>query len=330
MIPGTDSNFALGFDELSRLREQASKTPQAAVKGVAQQFEAQFLQMILKSMRDATPQDGLFDSDATRSYVGMLDQQLAHDLAKSGVGLAPIIARQLERAASAAGARDSTTSAAGAGHDAAAEPGGATSPGGGGASTVPAVATDAPPAASLPGAKPTTAHGPAHPPAAKAAPSGGAGKPSARVARFVEQMAPHAEQAAAATGIPARFMIAQAALESGWGRHEPRRANGAQSFNLFGIKAGADWKGPVAIATTTEYVGGVARKVVQSFRAYGSYAEAFADYGRLLSDNPRYAAVAHSGGDTLAFARGLQRAGYATDPEYANKLGKILGRTLTA
>ena len=118
-------------------------------------------------------------------------------------------------------------------------------------------------------------------------------------------------------------MVAQAALESGWGKNEIRRADGSPSFNVFGIKAGRSWSGPVAETVTTEYVNGVAQKSVEKFRAYSSYAEGFRDYANLLLNNPRYAAVLEQR-DAASFARGLQQAGYATDPMYADKLMRIL------
>jgi flagellar protein FlgJ len=139
---------------------------------------------------------------------------------------------------------------------------------------------------------------------------------------------PHAETASRRTGIPAAFLVAQAALETGWGRSEARLADGRPSHNLFGIKAGANWQGPVAEAATTEYVNGVAETRVERFRAYGSYAEAFQDYAGLLAGSPRYAAVLGAT-EAASFARGLQRAGYATDPAYGAKLERIInGQTL--
>jgi flagellar protein FlgJ len=112
-------------------------------------------------------------------------------------------------------------------------------------------------------------------------------------------------------------------LESGWGKAEPRFADGRPSYNLFGIKAGSAWNGAVVLARTTEYVNGMARSRLESFRAYPSYAAAFRDYAALLSGNPRYADVLGSA-DAAGFARGLQRAGYATDPHYAGKLQRII------
>jgi flagellar protein FlgJ len=140
----------------------------------------------------------------------------------------------------------------------------------------------------------------------------------------------HTEAAAAAekaTGIPAKFMIAQAAHETGWGRKEIKNADGTTSFNLFGIKAGPSWKGATTDITTTEYIGGKAHKVTQTFRAYASYAESFADYASTMKNSPRYASVVAAGNDASGFAKGLQKAGYATDPSYATKLAKMIHMT---
>lgn len=150
------------------------------------------------------------------------------------------------------------------------------------------------------------------------------------VMEFQTKLMPYAQQASQATGIPAVFMLGQAALESGWGKRELRGADGTPSYNLFGVKAGSNWKGPVVESVTTEYVGGVARKSVEKFRAYASYGEAFGDYANLLRSNPRYAEVvaqALQGLGAERFAQGLQKAGYATDPNYADKLGQIIRTT---
>ncbi len=141
---------------------------------------------------------------------------------------------------------------------------------------------------------------------------------------FVSRVWPHALEASRATGIPAHFIVAQAALESGWGRGEIRLADGRTSFNLFNVKAGQGWSGETVDVTTTEYVNGAAQKQVERFRAYRSYAEAFADYANLLKSNPRYANVIGQQ-DGVGFARALQQAGYATDPMYAEKLARIIG-----
>jgi flagellar protein FlgJ len=152
--------------------------------------------------------------------------------------------------------------------------------------------------------------------------------PQTGAAGFVQQHDAAAKQAEAATGIPATFMVSQAALETGWGRKEIKHADGTPSFNLFGIKAGANWKGPVAEVKTTEYINGQPQRVTAKFRAYGSYAESFADYARLMKDNPRYAGVVAKADNAAGFAQNLQKAGYATDPLYADKLTKVINTTL--
>jgi flagellar protein FlgJ len=151
--------------------------------------------------------------------------------------------------------------------------------------------------------------------------------PEKSAAGFVQQHSQAAEKAATETGIPAQFMLAQAALETGWGKREIIGTDGSNSHNLFGIKAGNSWTGPTVDVATTEYIGGQPRKVVQKFRAYANEADSFADYARLMKDSPRYARVVAAGNDARGFAQGLQKAGYATDPAYAEKLAKVITTT---
>jgi flagellar protein FlgJ len=152
--------------------------------------------------------------------------------------------------------------------------------------------------------------------------------PEKSAAGFVAQQSAAADAASAATGIPAAFMLAQAALETGWGKHEIIGRDGTNSHNLFGIKAGASWSGPTVDVMTTEYIGGRPQKRVQTFRAYANETESFKDYAKLMTDSPRYAAVVAAGADAKGFAQGLQKAGYATDPAYAEKLGKVINTAL--
>lgn len=149
------------------------------------------------------------------------------------------------------------------------------------------------------------------------------------VQSFIQQHDAAARAASAATGIPASFMVAQAAHESGWGRREITGADGTKSHNVFGIKATPGWTGKTVEVQTTEVINGQAHKVTAKFRAYGSYDEAFKDYAKLLSGNERYAKVVAQAqnGNAAGFARGLQRAGYATDPAYAEKLAKTIQTT---
>lgn len=146
--------------------------------------------------------------------------------------------------------------------------------------------------------------------------------------QFLQMHQDSARAAENETGIPASFMVAQAAHESGWGKHEIRNRDGSSSHNLFGIKAGASWTGKTTSVTTTEVVNGEARKVVAKFRAYDSYDASFKDYAKLMKDNPRYAKVVTAGTSAQDFAKGLQRAGYATDPAYADKLTRVINTTL--
>jgi peptidoglycan hydrolase FlgJ len=149
-----------------------------------------------------------------------------------------------------------------------------------------------------------------------------------RQAGFVDQHEQAAETVARESGIPASYMIGQAGHETGWGRSEIRHADGSPSFNLFGIKATGGWKGKVAEITTTEYVDGEPRKTVAKFRAYDSYADSFRDYARLVSQNPRYDQAMDQIGSVQGYAAGLQKGGYATDPQYAAKLSRAINTTL--
>jgi flagellar protein FlgJ len=270
-LSGTDvGGLAIDGQNLDRLKLQSKQAPDQALKTVAKQFETVFLNMMLKSMREATPQEGVFDSEQTKMFTGMLDQQLAQSMADRGVGLADVMVRQLTR-------NQQTLEAA------------------------TATAAPASPVAAIPSAYRGDV-----------------------LQSFVDKMRPHAEQASRSTGIPAHLIVGQAALESGWGKREIKNADGSNSFNLFGIKANKGWDGKIAEVTTTEYHNGIASKQVERFRAYGSYTEAFQDYAKFLSDDPRYAGVLEQS-DAKAFAQALQKAGYATDPRYADKLAGVIG-----
>ncbi|MBA3034082.1 MAG: flagellar assembly peptidoglycan hydrolase FlgJ [Gammaproteobacteria bacterium] len=290
---------------LTALKGDLRKGDAQALKATAQQFEAVFLQMILKSMRAATPQDGIFDSEQTRFYQEMLDSQLSQVMAaKGGMGLAAVIERQLSRPdAVIAPDNEKGMPLLSPGRFMPLEPA---------QRAFPLPADKAPPLLPIE----SSPVRPALPPISAA----GDGQAQA----FVNGVWPHAAAASQQTGIPPHFLVAHAALESGWGRSEPRFADGRPSHNLFGIKAGNNWQGAVVTAPTTEYVNGVAEQRAERFRAYGSYAEAFQDYAQLLAKAPRYAEVVASR-DASSFARGLQRAGYATDPLYASKLERIIG-----
>ncbi len=278
------ATLALDTQSVEALRQSAKQNSPAGLKAVAKQFEALFMNMMLKSMREASPQDGIFDNEQSRMYTSMLDQQLSQNLAARGVGLADILIRQLSSSVTAP------------------------APGKHAGQAIPALAPSGPGATT---GKLDTSQ-PAH------------------VQAFQARLGAHAEEASRATGIPAKFMLGQAALESGWGRHELVAADGTPSHNLFGIKAGGGWHGKVVEHITTEYVHGMAQKKVQKFRAYDNYADAFRDYAHLLRSNPRYQQVLANAQDVTGFAQGLQRAGYATDPHYADKLTRIITQSLSA
>ncbi len=300
------NRFVLDMKSTYDLRRKLQQDPKAGLKDAARQFEGMFLQMVMKSMRDATPSDGPMNSDATRFYTSILDQQLATQLGANGkLGFARLIEAQLGR----------TLAPGGEGNV-------ANNPALTGARTFsgnPAI-----PAGSVQGAERFAA---AAADTSSALPV--AAGPVSQAARdFAARVWPHAAEASRATGVPAHFLVAHAALESGWGKSEIRRADGTTSYNLFGVKAGRNWQGDVVEATTTEYVDGVAQQSKEKFRAYGSYAEAFRDYARLIAGNPRFSGVLGQQ-DGTAFARSLQQAGYATDPMYADKLSRIInGGTL--
>jgi flagellar rod assembly protein/muramidase FlgJ len=152
--------------------------------------------------------------------------------------------------------------------------------------------------------------------------------PSQAQINFVKQHQDAASQIEKTSGIPAAFMLGQAGHETGWGKSEIKGKGGTPSYNLFGIKATSQWKGPVAEVTTTEYINGAPEKRIARFRAYGSYQEAFADYAKLIGNSPRYAKARQQTDSAYAYASGLQKAGYATDPQYALKLSNAINSTL--
>jgi flagellar protein FlgJ len=303
----TLANLGLSTDAraLGALQNQANTDPHAAIRQAAKQLESLFMQELMKSMRDTTLSDGWLDNQASNMGNDMLDQQYATQMSGMPGGLADLIARQLEhQLGTAQGSAPSSPQGAGAGASAQSTP-------------------YAPSASTLQAPAPVTA-----PPAVSAAAGAASGSATDTKADFVRRHLAAALAAQADTGIPAANLLGQAAHESGWGRHEIRNADGTPSHNLFGIKAGPGWHGPVARVTTTEYVGGQPRKVVATFRSYASYDEAFRDHARLLKDSPRYHQVVAQGDTAAGFANGLQRAGYATDPAYAQKLTRIINTTV--
>ncbi len=227
------ASAAWDAQSLNELKAKAGQDPAANIRPVARQVEGMFVQMMLKSMREALPKDGLFSSDQTRLYTSMYDQQIAQT------------------------------------------------------------------------------------PDSSDAPLSGDSKD------FLARLSLPARLASEQSGVPHHLILAQAALESGWGQRQILRENGEPSYNVFGVKATASWKGPVTEITTTEYENGEAKKVKAKFRVYSSYLEALSDYVALLTRNPRYAAVT-TAATAEQGAVALQNAGYATDPNYARKLTSMI------
>jgi flagellar protein FlgJ len=281
--PENSTSLAIDANGLSGLRLAAKQNTPEAAHGAAKQFEALFLNMMMKSMRDATPQDGPMDSDQSKMFTTMLDQQMTQKMADKGIGLADALVRQLTK-------YEAGTSLAN-----------------------PSDKSSVTPASNVQHARKNSATSKTQ---------------SSHVKAFQDLLGPHAQEASKATGVPAKFMLGQAALESGWGKREIKTADGSCSYNVFGMKATAGWKGKVVEAPTTEYVNGVPRTMLQKFRVYDSYSAAFHDYAKTLCSNPRYGGVIANSRDATSFAQGLQKAGYATDPHYAAKLSNIINKSL--
>ena len=287
-------SLAADGNSLNALKFQAGKDQKGALKEAAKQFESLFMREIIKSMRQATSKSGFADGgEGENLATDLLDQQLATKMTGLPGGLSAAIERQLARQIDPTSTAAPTTPSASASSAARA------------ASAYQRQALQALDASQLP-AKTTQSQ-----------------------ANFVAKHTDAANTVAAEVGIPASFMLGQAGHETGWGRSEIKNSNGTPSFNLFGIKAGGSWKGKVAEVTTTEYVNGEPRKMTAKFRAYDSYEDAFRDYAKLIGGNNRYAKAMQSTGSVQAFSTEMQRAGYATDPQYAQKLGRAINTTLS-
>ncbi|HEY7930454.1 MAG TPA: flagellar assembly peptidoglycan hydrolase FlgJ [Steroidobacteraceae bacterium] len=306
-------DFYADFGALSSLGKQAKQNDPQAIREAARQFESLFTDMMLKSMRAAKLGDGMGDSQEGDFYQDMYDQQLAVQMSQGkGLGLADMLVQQLTRR----GALGSATAAGQAAGSSTASTG------------TPAAGVIDTTAARGVGAAHEAAHAPNHGatgagaggPAAGKGPKAAGGTSLTQRLGFVQKLAPYAQRAAAALGVSADTLIAQAALETGWGRHIVSGAAHSSSNNLFGVKAGSSWQGTTASATTTEYSGGTARRVAQAFRTYGSVQQGVNDYVSLLQRRAAYAGAIGSGTDARAFAGALQRGGYASDPRYVEKL----------
>jgi peptidoglycan hydrolase FlgJ len=261
-----DTSAATTYTDLNGL-EALKKDPTSpqAISAVAEQVEALFLQMMLKSMRDAGAAANP-DSNEMGMYQDMFDKQVALTISQhQDLGIGRLLKRQLSDKTAPAAPKSASSAAA------------------------------------------TAAHALAQTPA-----------------EFVHRVMPTIRRAAAALGVNPLGMLAQAALETGWGQRLPRTADGSSSLNLFGIKAGEEWTGARATADTVEFSNGVATPRRTAFRAYGSIEESVGDFARLLKNSPRYRDAVAAGGDAQAYIHGMGKSGYASDPDYANKLNQIL------
>jgi peptidoglycan hydrolase FlgJ len=274
-----DTSAATTYTDINGLAalKKDPSSPQA-INAVAQQVEALFLQMMLKSMRDAGSSNNP-DSNEMGMYQDMFDKQVALTISQhQDLGIGAMLKRQLS------GGKPATPAGAAA-------PKSAQPPAAAGAQT--SAAASAPAAAQSPG-------------------------------EFVNQVMPTIRRAASALGLNPLGLLAQAALETGWGQRMPRTADGSPSFNMFGIKAGESWTGARATADTMEFSNGVATPRRTAFRAYGSIEDSVNDFANLLRNSPRYRDAVAAGNDTQAYVEGIGKSGYATDPEYASKLSQIL------
>ncbi len=322
MINSADLSGKVAFDAngLNNLKQAAKENSPEAIKGVAKQFEAIFMNMMLKSMREASPQDNPFDNEQSRTFTSMLDQQLSSNLASKGLGLADVLARQLSKSGYAA-----TNTMQQAVTDESVISGSHLQ---GGSALIrnplsPINAKTLEPK-SLENKTLQSNHLPSENSLISNKPL------SSSASEFQTRMAQHAEAASRATGVPAHLMLGQAALESGWGKREIKAADGTPSNNLFGIKATGNWDGKVVEAMTTEYINGVKQKRIEKFRAYDSYADSFKDFANLMRSNPRYEKVMANLQDVNGYAQAMQKAGYATDPQYASKLASVIQKVLAS
>ena len=286
---------------LTQLKKGAREKSPDAIKQVAKQFESLFVQMMLKSMRDTLPENELFGSNAEKMYQDMYDKQLSTQISNSrGIGLANVIERQLggtpDDNLNIKNIQDYTASAEQKNRQS--------------SQTVTLQR--------LTQQSPLKFAGSA---------SSSENQPSAwqTAEAFVEDIWPHALRAAEELGVDADVLLAQSALETGWGKYLPLNADGSNSFNLFGIKADERWSGDKVEIVTREYRHGVMQQETAAFRSYDSVSDAVTDYVDFIRGNERYQKALERGYDADAYAKELQKAGYATDPDYARKINRIRG-----
>lgn len=297
-----NASIYTSMEGLTALKARASKDAKGSLDEVAKQFESLFVQQMLKSMRQAGLGEGLMDNDQSLFYRDMYDQQLAIHLSESGgMGLADVIKRQL-------------------GDTGQAESGNAVMP-------VKSIEDYRRLAMALrlyqPGV-PDDSVGAADPLQANSTEMNQPDPKHWSSDEFVAQLWPWATEAAGLLGLKPQALVAQAALETGWGKHLIRSADGSAANNLFAIKADQRWDGDRVSVNALEYDQGTAVKRRTAFRSYESLRDSFHDYVDFLQSNPRYDKALESTTDSAAYFTELQRAGYATDPEYANKINAVM------
>lgn len=325
------------FQGLNTLKAEAREGTPEALAVAAKQFEAYLVQQLLRASREANPEGGVIGDQSGGLYEDLLDKQVALNVtAGRGLGVAELLVRQL------AGAAGAQTTAPVQPAAPLSEPAPAR-PQAGPATQAVTITPSAPPPSAPAQVESRAAATPREatatvtpPPQVKALPltlyaaTEEAGRDPTPVrftsgAEFVKAVMPHARRVAAELGVDPRILVAQAALETGWGRSIIRNADGTSSHNLFNIKAHRAWSGPVASVRTREYLDGAPTMVRDAFRSYDSFEASFRDYVDFLRTNPRYRKALAQTHDPASFARSLQAAGYATDPGYANKILRIFG-----
>ncbi len=317
-IPTNSGDIYTDVSSLRNLKRDAAQGSPAALEKTAEQFEALFLQMMLKSMRQSSSGEGMFESDQTRFYQQMFDQQIAIDMAKKRqLGIADILVKQLGNKEQAGQMESLSLSKVDVERLRLAKfkPEGLT------------------PVSTLPASKPILASVPISVTEAVSKPvtESDTTKPSVispsrfeSPSDFVEKLMPLAEKYGTELGVDPKVLLAQAALETGWGKKVSRGANGVSSHNLFNIKADQRWSGGQVMVATLEYERGQPRQQQAAFRAYPDFEASFKDYVGFLKSNPRYQLALTRADDGPTFVRSLHEAGYATDPRYAAKITTIM------
>lgn len=299
-LPSTPVDGSYDPRALDAVKLAAKTNDPAATKKVAQQFESMFLSMMLKNMRATLPGTDPMANEGSKMATDLYDQQLVQNLSKGkGMGLADALVAQIERAQGK-------------------QPSASTDPS---SSTLDQFSNGIPLTMTRAKAMSLIKDGATTDTTSTTQPTTSTGSVHHD---FVDRFKDAAMAAAEATGLPVKVILGQAALESGWGKHEVRDAKGGGSYNLFGIKAPAGYTGATVDAVTTEVVNGVAQKVVQKFKAYASYADSFIDYAKTVANNPRYEKAMQVAGDVVKFASEMGKSGYATDPNYGAKLAQVL------